>query len=218
MVTKAAPMEVLNGALLSDSHIAGNRGSPYLKVAQAGEDRVEWLTLIEEALVLLGIRTTGVKITNRINYYTRKQYRHCELLSRAHPMIKALRAEWYPNGQKRVPKNLALTPGVVAHWFIGDGSSTRLKGREHYVKSAFCTQGFPDDDVYLLASMLLDELDIRANCNRVSRINGEGLVLNISAVDEVNKLMDAVEPYMLPSFIYKIKRAFWERTEMLQQA
>lgn len=29
---------------------------------------------------------------------------------------------WYPNNKKIVPQNLVLTPNILLHWYLGDGS------------------------------------------------------------------------------------------------
>ncbi|MFX1513498.1 MAG: hypothetical protein ACFFCQ_13010 [Promethearchaeota archaeon] len=60
---------------------------------------------------------------------------------------------WYPEGKKRIPKDLTLTPLVVFHWYMGDGGADI--GR---VKLATCC--FPEEDVDFLIKIMKEELGI----------------------------------------------------------
>lgn len=43
--------------------------------------------------------------------------------------LNKLRYVWYPNGKKKVPKNIELTPETIKNWYIGDGTFyTRKNG------------------------------------------------------------------------------------------
>jgi len=48
-----------------------------------------------------------------------RAYRLC---TKSYQELKDLRERWYPNGVKKVPDDIKLTPSTLFNWFVGDGS------------------------------------------------------------------------------------------------
>jgi DNA-directed DNA polymerase III PolC len=81
---------------------------------------------------------------------TKKQNTH--RTSSSHPYFVGFREKWYPSGKKIVPRDLRLTPVMLAWWFMDDGSGCfrsfqRSSGEfKNYYSTRLCTQGFTKDD------------------------------------------------------------------------
>lgn len=210
VITEA--MQIVDGALLSDACVASNHGSPYFKLGQEGTEHADWLELVRGALIALGNTACDIKTIIRPELTSGVWM---EFWSHASDYLTGLRERWYPNGVKAIPTDLDLTPISITSWFEGDGCTTRLRGREYYVRATLCTQGFTDEEVRLLADKL-KHVGVNMYSNRVSisQKKSRGLVLLATSVSEVNRLMDTIEPHILPSYQYKIKRAFFSRGEM----
>ncbi len=63
---------------------------------------------------------------------------------------------WYPNGEKKLPRNLKLTPDILLHWFVGDGSNV-----DGYITIA--TQCFSARENEFLANLI--EHHVGVDCN-----------------------------------------------------
>ncbi len=74
--------------------------------------------------------------------------------SRTSPVFTNLRNEWYPNDKKSVPKTIELTPIVVLHWYLGDGTLDNERGVE------FCTEGFDADSIEYLREKLTNIVEV----------------------------------------------------------
>jgi len=45
-----------------------------------------------------------------------------KLYSKSYRELYDLRLKWYPNGKKKIPDDLVLTPTTLRNWYIGDGN------------------------------------------------------------------------------------------------
>ena len=100
--------------------------------------------------------------------------------------------EWYPSSNnfiKLVPKTLLLTPGIMLHWFLGDGSTTyrnREKEktahkihRENYreaiqVTMVICSESFSREDNENLAGQMSQKFGIYAKISPTQEGRGSG--------------------------------------------
>lgn len=188
-------METVDGALLSDLSVFHcYRNQTRASLAQQGREHIDWVVAVASALLELGV-LAHCKIYEGTKY----PGGYCFMHAGSCPLLHKLHDIWYDSGRKSVPRDLELTPVSVAHWFMGDGSST---WRSNLVLVKFSTQGFGPDDMDKLI-LCLDELGIspvhRNNC-------GKYQALYMGEIKAVNKLMDMIEPHILPSYRYKIKR------------
>ncbi len=53
-------------------------------------------------------------------YKDKRKYYH--LQTRYYRNLNELYNRWYPNGKKKIPKSIELTPTTLFNWYIGDGS------------------------------------------------------------------------------------------------
>ena len=71
------------------------------------------------------------------------------------PVDKRLKDEydrWYPNWnnfKKIVPDGLELTPKILLHWFLDDGTTSwRKQKRSKSVRLTFCSESFSYEDLF----------------------------------------------------------------------
>jgi hypothetical protein len=83
----------------------------------------------------LGILTTGVRLKKTATELAKKNresgfspeataeayHDMYTVWTRTHPKFDALRERWYPDGKKRFPSDLELTPRRAKFWYISDG-------------------------------------------------------------------------------------------------
>lgn len=68
--------------------------------------------------------------------------------------FKEVRHEWYPDGTKRVPTSLKISPEVLRWWFIGDGSTCLTGPRKNRLCVRLHSEGFPLEDNLALIALL----------------------------------------------------------------
>lgn len=94
------------------------------------------------------------------------------------PVFTELYEIWYDDKEKVVPHNLELTPTILLHWHLGDGSLLRKREDENMLY--LHTQGFRKEDTEFLAS-LLEDLGIRVaiRFEKRNRKRGCGFYINV---------------------------------------
>jgi len=85
--------------------------------------------------------------------YRSKTYLVYRLSSMSYPELRPLRLRWYPDGEKRPPSDLDLTPATMRQWFLGDGSY-RERSKERELR--LCNTSFPLDAKELLKRKMND--------------------------------------------------------------
>ncbi|MEE6210772.1 hypothetical protein U3A55_11480 [Salarchaeum sp. III] len=123
--------EILTGLLMGDGSIPVRRSgyTSLIHVPMTNRTFLEWLD------DRLGILSTGVSLkktaselasNNRQTGFSptaREENYHdmYTLWSRTHPIFDEMRETWYPDGGKRFPGRLELTPTVAKFWYLCDG-------------------------------------------------------------------------------------------------
>lgn len=187
--------QVIDGTILSDANLSiprGGENAVYL-IALSGREHLDWLYYIKDALEALDVVVTPScpRVHVRIGP-TGKPYDYCCLQTRVSSFLTHQFYRWYRDGKKEVPRDLFLTPVSLANWFMGDGTSPEgTRG----IKTSFATHGFPASSIELLEH-LLSGLGFHVSSTKV------GIYLYQDGVDNFMKL---VEPFVLPSYRYKIK-------------
>lgn len=196
-------LEVFEGAMLSDaSLVIGLHGvNAYFKLDQGGVNHLDWLQRVKGALTELGVKVSPMypKLYDR-ELRCGVPYLRLVLVTHVSLFLTEQYRRWYPSGRKVVPADIQLTPVSLADWFAGDGTSVWLYGRwGTYVK--FCTEGFSEEGVLLLR----DEL-WRLGFHATTPKCGKGRRIGINRQGEISAFMNIVEPYVVPSYSYKLKR------------
>jgi hypothetical protein len=136
-------MEVINGTLLGDGYLtkAIAKGHARLSMTHTATHR-EWLELKARALDGFTYR-----VLERAAHGRSKSA--VALHTASAVQWVRLRNTWYPKGQKVVPRDLVLTPRLLATWFMDDGSRTASQ-------AVLCTENFGSESLWTLFWKLAD--------------------------------------------------------------
>lgn len=196
--------EIIDGLLLGDASVCKSKTrpgrSPKFMISQTLK-RASWIYKIASDLNIEGLKGfTYVRQPKACKYKNRiilgKEAHVFE--SKHYPELSDLRERWYPNGTKIVPKDLILTPLIVAQWFCGDGTYGKCGNL------SFCTNSFSIEDVDFLIFRLKQDLGIYALKN-LAKKNSNQWVIHISRKNEAYKLANIIKPFMHESCFYKLK-------------
>lgn len=94
--------------------------------------------------------------SSKPRYYKRhEKYEGYVFATKQAQVFNGAHDRWYPNGTKIVPKDLVLTPLIVAIWFCDDGSIYSHKDNRPYrMRLQLATNGFSKIDNEFLVSSL----------------------------------------------------------------
>jgi hypothetical protein len=135
-----------------------------------------------------------------------KPYDRALLIFNTDPFFTKLYNRWYRDGTKILPLDIKLTSVSTAHFYMGDGSASYKHYKEApnsiFVSAVFCTDSFTEPEVDVLVNQLRFLGIIRALKQKAKGYHE----VYINEASSVCALMDMVEPHIVPSFQYKIKR------------
>lgn len=170
--------EVLDGCLLGDGHF--DPQGRYQSTQLYGEYPLRK----EEMLSSLG---------SRGNTITRAPPRKPQRRMRMPVSLwgRQERARWYPDGKKIVPRDLSLTPRVLAVWYMDDGCKQRQRVQ-------FATCAFSLDDVLWLSH----NLKVRGMDNTVRVRDGYPRIFLTR--EGTRRLMYSIGSFVSPEMRYKL--------------
>jgi len=174
-------VEVLDGHLLGDmSVLQERRQSAFISFNYKYRGYSEWLASL---LVNFGVQRRG-QIKGYKNSFGVSWLYH----SRYYRSLLYLRRRWYPEGKKIVPPDIDLTPLIIKHWFMDDGSFFKAKGNV-IGRVEIATNSFTKDEVELLASKLASSI----GSNSIHIHNAEsGWTLQFSNQDTVKAFFNYI--------------------------
>ena len=188
--------EIITGLMLSDGYLTDcSKGHSMFRLDQSLEHK-ELVFATARHFHTLGFR---VRIRLRERFYKGKVLKNIYIWTNANGVLTHLRNYWYPDGIKRPPKSLVLTPRTLAYWFMGDGCSGRTnQGRSVTIHLA--THGFTQTENEYLKQLLHTTGFFSA-----SIIHYHGFYIQIARADDVKRFMHEIVPHILADFKYKIK-------------
>ena len=174
--------EIFQGMMLGDGYLE-NRGTANtrLQIRHAISQRsyVDWLYQEFENFVAKPPRQIGEA------YFFR---------TRSYPWLTSLRKVYYPDGTKRIPSDLFLTPLGLAVWFMDDGY---LDQKAAY----FCTHAFDTQSIER-ARIMLSRYHLESGLVRDR--NHFKIRLKVVSTPLFIKL---IQSYIHSSLLYKISKA-----------
>lgn len=133
-------LEWINGELLGDGNLSST--SIYSAKFAYSSKYPEYIEYVRDTLDEFGIEQVGKIYKMYHKDYGNYSYRYC---SRAYIELLPIYKQWYPEGEKIVPKDIKLTPLTVRQWHIGDGCLMHRERRKPFI--ILCTNGFLVSDV-----------------------------------------------------------------------
>lgn len=216
-MNKQTALEVFDGTMLGDAglHRALLAGDPIelcygvknsrftLRQSAQRYDHMDWLAYIRDALTVLGVEVSPdypkyVTIRNR-----GKLFKSSILLTLTSSWLTKQRRKWYISGAKEVPRGFSFTPISLANMWMGDGNSTRDHRYPTTVNVHLFVQDFSIESVEVIENAL-HNIGIISTGRGIERKGNSGITITILQ-DSVDYFMDAVEPHVVPSYLYKIK-------------
>lgn len=134
----------------------------------------------------------------RIHPHTKKTYTYWRWQSNATPELGSWRAQFYPEGKKRIPEDLAeyvRDPLALAVWYMDDGYYSRIQ-KHSFLYLGRVTRSEAD----VAAETIRRNFDLAP---RIYDKKNKGFALFFS-VSETKKLHALIAPEVLPSFAYKL--------------
>lgn len=190
-------LSIIYGSLLGDSHAENRKLGFGTRISFYQEaNHKEYLLWLHNLIASLGYCTpsspkiqtrlsTGGKIRQIIRFHTF-----------TYSSLNSVYAEWYINGVKHVPKNIAeyLTPLALAIWIMDDGSTVGQSLK-------LATDSFSYEDCLLLSNVLFEKYGLRTS---VQSAGVENQYIVYVFKESMPVLREIVKPHMVPSMLYKL--------------
>ena len=142
--------EILDGVMLGDASLQIDKKNRCIngRFSQCCK-HVDYLDFIRNAFASKELTFCPSYVLRRDKRWDSQTY---TLRSRAHPYWTDECNRWYKEEQKRVPRDIEITPIVLLHWFLCDGSLGYAW--EELVRVTLSSQSFPHEDVEYLRDKL----------------------------------------------------------------
>ena len=195
-------IELLDGILMSDGNltIPGQCRSPRYQQTCKEPTFLEWVG----SWLPTGSRISGPHAAGKYQYWL--------LSTRTDPIYMPFYNHWYPNGKKRLPSDLKITPSLLLTEYLGDGflQADAYKKLQHIELG---TYGFaPESLLELLPKLSQQGLEFRRKPNNALHLRGGC----------VQKFLDYIGPCPVPALAYKWQSIFvadllWRRIIATEQ-
>lgn len=125
------------------------------------------------------------------------------LTSKSHPKFTAIRNRLYVGGTKVLdPHQLTLMDAeALAIIFMADGGTSVDQRWNKYAEIKLHTKGYSYFDNLALSKAIFEKTNIRTTVNR----HNDYYFLRVKSAD-IKLFVETVQPYILPSFAYKLER------------
>ena len=136
----------INGELLGDGCLCSQYGCS--AAFHYSSKYLEYIQYVSNTLNSFGVEQVG-----SIRKVVRKNGHSCyNYASRSYVELLLIRNRWYPNGKKKVPRDIVLVPTTLRQWYIGDGCLQHNFARAPWIILA--TDSFSIYDVDWLVEQL----------------------------------------------------------------
>lgn len=166
------------------------------------EENLDYINWVKETLE--NITTVNIKIQPNYNKdgYNRKPL--VRLWSKMHPYFSKVRERVYVDNKKVIDPHILtlMDDETLAIIFMADGStSADNRWTNPHCKIDLCTKGFSYFENLALSKSIYESCGIRTTVHRHSNY----YYLNVKTSDHI-KFVEAILPYLKPSFYYKLER------------
>jgi hypothetical protein len=202
--------EIVNGLMLGDGSLIlpEGRNHAYLLVQQVKKNLVLY---IKSLVCPTAIIKQCLYKPHMIGLKAAKASKLYKFWTRVSPILTSYYSKWYKNKIKIVPNDLKMTPVTLLHWFLGDGSSSYIRGRKNAVVLTLNTQGFKQKEVVFLQSLLKPITEFNINLSGI-KSNGEmSYILRTSRISEIIKFYNYIGECPVKCMSYRWKIPFYVR-------
>lgn len=178
--------EVIEGELLGDGSVSISKGYK--------NARFQWGGLSHDLGAYLHDMLGNFGSYSKIDVKPNRKLPFWKITSKAAVAFTELHAKWYPCGKKIFP-DIAITPTILLHWYMGDGYLKVRQGRQSAIRLS--TQCFDDASLSLMVSRL-NEVGLHAKPEK----NNAGYVLVFPVID-TSPFFEFIGRCPIPYFDYK---------------
>jgi hypothetical protein len=216
-------MQVINGSLLGDASLRKYNNSSSLSNAYFAKKNIHY-----DHIGLVGKNIFGSNWESMVTIDTPNKLSKKPafiIRSYSHKELNPLFDSWYPasnNFKKLVPKDLIITPLVLLHWFMDDGTSYRRKRKyktsgkwqqvkrrnENQIVISFACESFTKEDQEFLAGQLINNFGLRARvseCKTSQKSNRENYHRIFIPQSNADLFFNIIGECPVPSMEYKWK-------------
>lgn len=196
--------DVITGCLLGDGYLrCYNKNSeysaPYFSKTNKFKDHIQYVaSKIYEYNQDNWISLSRNKCNGKVlNYWS--------IRTLSHDSLTPLYNKWYPlsnNRRKTIPDDLIITPDVMLHWFLDDGSTYQRKRKTKQVYGILCTECFTLDEHKLLQEKVKHSLGLNLSISKINYGTGYRLTIKQS---EIYDFYETIGPCPVDSLKYKWK-------------
>lgn len=146
----------IEGELLGDGCIKKRTCQSLFAFYNSNYEYTYWLADLfkDERIKLVG---NGVIKEHYYHKYWKKWYTRFGFSTWCSLQFEQLESRWYVDRKKIVPSDLEISPNLVLHWFLGDGS---LPKKEYAI---FCTDCFSLEEINFLSEKLNSSIGIKSS-------------------------------------------------------
>jgi hypothetical protein len=168
--------EIIIGSLLSDGSIGHtNNGKNYFWThTSINESYINYI--MDDSQINLHKFLNPEKMFISKNKKVYKSKKSFTIKTMASVTFTKFYNKWYPNGKKIVPMDIILTPTILLHWYIGDGSISSSNG------ITLCTDSFDIDSI----DFLLHQLSNLNLCPMLNYLENRIIIPNRRVVEFLN--------------------------------
>ncbi len=173
--------EILIGSLLGDAYITKREQIQF----EQSKNQKEYLFWKHQELSTISYK--NVSMVKRFDKRFNKIYTSYRFWTRQY--FSSWRKKYYLEKKKIIPKDIHITPLVLAVWYMDDGCLS-----DH--KCIIATDGFSKEDIVFLQKLLLDNFGIKSSVK-----NGSKLMIK---KESFKTFFSIISPYILSVLRYKI--------------
>jgi len=196
-------LQIFDGILLSDGGYdfgGKDKKTASLKITQM-EKHKGWL---DELKTVFEDNNIECSMAHRFSRSIDKSFPQWVLKTRYYLELGDERKRWYPKGKKIVPRNIRLTPIVLAHWYMGDGhldpTSKRTKSGKKFYRLKLCTESFTKEENEFLRDKLKKIYGWNFN---IIKVRNNRYRVGTNQPKEIKDFLFKTSPYKVECFKYK---------------
>jgi len=181
--------QILIGHLLGDGCLGvyKERKNAYFELKRKHED-LEYLRWTYKNFEYFA---TGAGIIDTKSFSSDKSkiYKGNSFRTKTLPIFEEYRNKWYPEGKKIIPKDLILTPLIIAVWFADDGCVSRQSSIT--LRTQISTNSFSYEEVVFLKKQLVSLCGANFNIYKIT--NKEQYTICTTNTSDSKKLFRIID-------------------------
>lgn len=188
----------IDGLLLGDGSIPKARKYAANYYHGCSIKSEQWLKKIKSDFECFGIDSTIKKYVVPARIIKGKRVASSDaimLYTKSYEEFKIFRERWYPNGTKIIPKDVSITPFLLANWFMGDGNYNKTP-----LSLSLATNKFTKEDICFIIHEIYDVLGVAFH---IVTADANQFIMQLTKKIDVQKFLEYIEPCRISCFNYK---------------